>query len=104
MPLAGKTISCSPSLSPSWAIQTFYAKVDASGLPFSRIVSSYPPSISAAYTYDTGWVAGFSASHSDAMGAHAASMKWTLTYPSLTATGDSALSSAGPCIVNWPLI
>jgi len=98
-PLKGMQISCSPSATPAWAVQNFYAKVDASGMPWSRITSSYPAgSTNTTYNYDTGWVSGFRLSHG------VATMSWTMTFPSLTATGDGALSSGGTCTADWPLV
>lgn len=76
MPLANKTISCTA------AGQVAYAKVDAMGYPFIRIVGSLG---------DSGWDPGYSA----AVGWGGA--QWDLT------TGLTLNENGTICKVAWPL-
>lgn len=81
----GKEISCD-----GWA----FAKVDASGNLFTRAVG-FPY-----YGSDSGWVAGNTASTSDAIGSYTA--KASITGVSGTSTTCMMGCSTSSCTAPWP--
>lgn len=85
-PLKGKQISC--YISAGFFNATYYAQVDSSGNPYSRIVSNQYG--------DTGWVSGFTTSQSGTY----CTLSWnSSTWPSLTGKANTSYF----CYANWPM-
>lgn len=94
MPLANKTITC--SISNLGASFSFYAYIDATGMPFTRAISSLRG--------DTGYVAGYKAKTSGSP-IYGATATWDLiTGLAGSGAGNLSGSDAGvTCTATWPL-